>query len=328
MGTQAAGSNARIIIAPESTFKTAATTQYQILPFINESFRLSRNLVESQVLRSTRNPSMPARGNMEIGGEISTELSPTMGRLFKHALGSITTSGAGPYTHTFKISALPTSLSLEKQFTDLATPQYFVYTGCKINSFSITAKPEGPIETKFSFMGAKEAVGTATKDASPRDLGHNPFDGYEAALTVVDSTSATISAPVTQIDVTLENNIDGSVYVIDGTGERYSMPEGRVKVSGTITALFDTIDFYNLAVDHEEATVTVTFSKGDANGAAGHEKLTVLMKEVKFTPNAPVIDGPLGIKAELPFIAYYDNDSDASSLQLILQCATTAASFT
>jgi hypothetical protein len=323
MATQASGSNAKIIVATEGAFKTAAVTQYTVLPFISETFRLSRNLVESQVIRPARNPAMPARGNYEISGEVTTELNPTMGKIFKHALGSMTQSGAGPYTYTFKIGALPTSLSMEKQFTDLDTPQYFVYSGCKISSFSFTAKPEGPIESRFSFMGAKEAVATSTKDATPRDLGHNPFDGYECSITQGGSALGT----VTQIEATIDNAVDGSNYVIDGTGERYSLPEGKVKVSGTITALFDDITLYNLAVAHTETSVNVIFTKGNGNGSAGNEKLTVIFNEVKFTPNAPVVDGPNGLKVEMPFIAYYDNHADASSMIMTLQSPLTWGSF-
>jgi len=285
------------------------------LPFLTESLRLSRSFTQSNVIRSSRNPNRPARGNQEVAGDISTELDPWVGRLFKHLLGSYARTGANPYTHTFKIGSLPTGLQIEKQFTDIT--QYIRYNGCRINSHKATIKAEGPLEGSFNFMGAKETVATLPHDGAPTDFGHSPFDGFEAVINRGGSPLGV--ATEASFDVT--NNLDGSIFVIGGAGERYSIPAGKVKVSGKLTALFEDMVLYNLAVANTETTLQIVLTKGTGAGTAGNEKLTYNFDEVVFRPQAPVIAGDKGIMVELEFEAYYDNDADASALWIELMNA-------
>jgi hypothetical protein len=315
MGTQAQGSNAQIIIEDEVTFKTKPVAGNAIiLPFVSESLRMSRNLLESNSITSQRNARQPVRGNQEAGGEITLELSPQMGRIIKHVLGTVSTTGANPYSHTFKVSALPTGLYVEKGFTDLDTPEYFQYTGCKINSFSLTAKAEGFIETRVNFMGAGETISTSSFDGTPTDLGHTPFDGFGCSI---EENGSSLGV-ATEIDFTIENNLDGSSYVIGGAGVRYSIPAGIVKVSGTLHALFDSMTLYNRAINNTETNILLTLIKGTGTGTSGNEKLTIKFPEVLLSPQSPVINGPQGVLVELPFQAYYNDSGEASSVYMVL----------
>ena len=284
------------------------------VPFLNESLRMSRNLTSSNVIRSTRNPNAPSRGNREVAGDITTEINPFMGRLFKHSLGSYVRSGAGPtYTHTFKIGVLPTGLQVEKWFEDIA--QYIRYNGCKVNSLKVDVKAEGILQVTFNLMGAKETVATLPHDGTPTDFGHTPFDGFEAVINAAGSTPLGIA---TEVNFAIDNSLDGKNFVIGGGGERYSLPAGITKVTGQVTALFEDMTLYNLAVNHSETNLQIVLTKGTGAGTAGNEKLTFNFDEIIFKPQAPVISGPAGLMVELPFEAYYNNDADASALWIEL----------
>jgi hypothetical protein len=314
------GANVKLVIDTETTYKTNPTPDGMVLPFVTESLRLDRNLVSSRTIRSSRNPQAPVRGQMNVAGDINFELSPQYGRLLKHIFGSYGVAGGeAPYTHTYKIGALPVGLFIEKQFGDLATPEYFWYNGCRISSFKLSAKAEGMINCSVGIMGAKETVGTSAYDATLTDLGHTPFDGFEAAITEGGSAIAII----TEMDFTLENNLDGSIYVIDGTGQRASLPAGTAKVTGIIKALFDSVTLYTKATGHTESSLSIAFTKGAGTGAsAGNEKLTFSLDELIYKPNAPVVTGPQGVMVELPFEAYYNDDADASALRAVLLSPT------
>lgn len=315
--SQQSGANAVLIFDTETTFKsTPGAPDAHVLPFVTESIRLNRNLISSNTIRSSRNPQAPVRGNVDVSGDVSFELSPQYGKLFKHIFGGYDVAGGpAPYTHTYKIGALPKGLCIEKQFTDLTTDKYFLYNGCKINSFKLAAKPEGMIDCSVSILGAKETVGAATFDATATDNGHTPFDGFSGSINQGGSSLGT----VTEIDFTLDNGIDGSTYVMDGTGQRYSLPDGAAKVTGNIKTLFDSDTLYALALAHTETTVELHFTKGAGTGAsAGNEKLSFYFDELIFKPQAPVISGPTGLLVELPFEAYYNDDADASALRMVL----------
>jgi hypothetical protein len=310
------GANVKLVIDTETVYAADPTPDGMVLPFKSESLRMSRNLISSATIRSGRNPQQPARGNMDVAGEITFELTPQYGRLLKHVFGSYgVAGGAAPYTHTYKIAALPVGMLIEKQFTDLATAQYFKYNGLRVNNFKLGAKAEGIIECSVGLIGAKETVGTSAYDATLTDLGHTPFDGFECSI----KEGGSAIAIVTEIEFTLENNLDGSVFVIGGAGQRASLPAGSVKVSGTLTALFDSVTLYTKATGHTESALEIIFTKGAGTGAsAGNEKLTFFMDELIYKPQAPVVPGPKGVMVELPFEAYYDNDADASALRAVL----------
>ena len=322
---QQQGSNSRLLYQTEVTFKSVpSNADAMVLPFVSESLRSSRNLISSKTIRSSRNPLQPVRGNVDVSGDITFELAPEYGKLLHHAFGTYTAVsgesvglGAGVYRHTFKIGALPVGLTIEKQFTDLATAKYFQYSGCKINSLKINVKPEGLIESSCSIIGAKETIANSSFDASPVDPGHTPFDGFGATLT----EGGVALGIATEIDFTLENNLDGTSFVIDGTGQRYSLPAGTAKVSGTVKLLFDSTTMYEKALNYTDSALVIVFTHGTGVGTDGNEKLTFTIPELKFQPNAPVVSGPQGVLVEMPFEAFYDDDSAASAIHAELDSA-------
>jgi hypothetical protein len=254
-------------------------------------------------------------GNKDVSGSLKVELQAYIALLFKAAMGSLTTTGTGPYVHTMKIGSSLPSLLIEKGFTDIG--QYFKYNGCKVNKLSMGITSEGFQEVDFDFIGAKETVSGTSFDTTPTDLGKKSFTGF--AIGSILEGGASI-ANVTEVSgLTLENNLDGSVYVIGGNGERNSLPEGKVKVSGTLKAMFENLTLYNKAVNNTESSLKVVYQLGTGDGSAGNEYLEILIPELIYSPNAPVISGPQGIYVELPFTAFYANSTEATTMQIILK---------
>ncbi len=314
---QQSGANAVIIYDTEIVYKTTPTSPVSafVLPYVSESVQLARNLIKSKTIRSSRNPQAPGRGNLAVAGPINFELSPQYGKLFKHVFGSYDVVAASPgYEHTYKIGALPVGMTLEKQFTDLAVPKYFLYNGCKVNSFKLSGKTEGMIDCSVDLIGAKETLNSSTFDASTTDNGHTPFDGFEGSLKQGGSPLAI----VTQYDLQMNNALDGNTYVCDGTGERRSLPAGQAEITGKITVLFEDTTLYALALAHTETSLEIHFTKGTGVGSTGNEKMSFYMDELIFEPKSPVIAGPTGLVVEIPFQAYLNDDAGLSALRMVL----------
>lgn len=323
---QQRGSTAKLVIDTETTFKsTPGSPDGLVLPFVSESIRASQNLNESRTIRANRNPQQPSAGRIEVAGDINLEWAWQYGRILKHVFGDVATTGASPpYTHTFKVGSLPAGLLVEKQFPDISGANKFaLYNGCKINQFRLSCGTEGMIEASVSLMGAKETLGASAFDATPRDLGHNAFDAFKAVITEGGSALAFGA----KIDFVYENNLDGNTFVIDGTGQRYSLPEGQAKVSGTLTALFESMALYEKAVSGTESSLALEFSRGTGAGTAGNEKCTFYIDELRYRRQGPVISGPTGLLVELPFVGYYGDDADASALRCVVMCAEAAAAY-
>jgi len=181
-------------------------------------------------------------------------------------------------------------------------------------------RSEGMIECTVGVMGAKETISVNSMDSTPTDLGFTPFDGFEASIT----KDTVALAGVTEIEFTLENNLDGDHYVIDGTGERDSLPAGAARVTGTMRAIFDSITLYNIAINNTECSLAIALTKGNGNGTSGNEKLTFYFDEVILRPQAPVVGGPVGILVELPFEAYYGNAAEAAAARAVLFSTTSS----
>lgn len=314
---QATGSNAKLIFDQETTFGTTpASPNATIVPFKSEGFAADTELITSDIITGNRNQRATMYGNKSVKGQFSTELSPYMGTFLKHLLGGVTTTGASaPYTHVIKVGALPVSLCFEKQFLDLTTPQYFLYNGCRINSASFDFKPSGPIDLSFDLVGQKRTVGTASFDSTPADLGHTPFEGYMGALQEGGSTIAIVTAA--KIDIS--NDLQSDLYTIGGGGLVYGLPEGKSKVSGTISAIFDSMTLLNKAIQRTESSLKMTLTQGTGAGTAGNEQIEIFIPELKFKEVDPVIKDSKGIMIELPFEAYYQDGADASQMVITLK---------
>lgn len=312
---QVTGSNCKLIYDVETTFGTTPTSPASILAYFkDEGFAQDIELINSNIIRGNRNPTQPVAGNKSIKGSLSTELAPFgQALLLKHLMGAVTTTGATEFTHVFKVGSLPTSLCFEKQFTDLT--KFFLYNGVRVAKASFDFKPAGFVDTSFEFVGQKETVSGTSIDATPTDLGHSPFEGFQAAILEGGSSIGTVTAVKFDID----NDIQTDLYTIGGGGLVHSLPEGVVKVSGSMTAIFDSTTLYDKAVAGTESSLKISLTKGTGLGTAGNESIEFLIPELRFKASTPVIKDSKGIMLELPFEAYYTDSTEASALQITLK---------
>lgn len=223
------------------------------------------------------------------------------------------TKAATGNAHLLLIDKLPSFL-IEKGFTDIG--QYFKYNGCKINKFSLAVKPSGFQDVTLDIMGARETVSGTSFHEAPTDAGYRAFGGFSIA-SVREGGSAIAIA--TDASISIENNLDGSIYTIAGGGERHSLPEGVVKISGNLKAIFQSLALYNKAITSTETSLEIVYQLGTGNGATGNEYIAFNIPELQFSPNAPVIDGPQGVFVDLPFEAYYDNSTGRSAIEAIIK---------
>lgn len=285
--------------------------QAHSIPFITEGIRASKNLHTSNVLRTGRQPLSPSPGVTAAGGPIATELSPIGLQMLWYGLfGSKTISAGPPYTHTFKFAQVLPTFFIEKQFTDIG--KYLQYTGCVIEGFSLDIKPDGPITCSFDIMGCAETIASATHDDDPYYAGWSQFNGAEVVITQGGVTLGIADG----VNLSIKHNHDGNVYVLDGTGQRKYLPAGKIAIDGKLTALFENTTLYDLAVANTETTLVITCSRGAGTGAAGAEKMVFTIDELIFKQDAPVVNGPMGLKVELAFQPFYDNGASASAVKL------------
>ena len=198
-------------------------------------------------------------------------------------------------------------------------PQYFKFNGCKIGKAALSVRAEGFQQMVLDIMGAKETVATSPFDSSLTDAGKSSFEGYHIA-SITEGGGAI--ANVIEADFAIENNLDGKNFCLGGQGLRASLPEGSVKVSGTVKALFEDMTLYNKALNSTESSLAVSYQFGTGDGSAGNEALTITIPELQYNADTPVVSGPAGVLVNLPFEAYYDDDAAASAIKMELKNTT------
>jgi hypothetical protein len=189
---------------------------------------------------------------------------------------------------------------------------------CLIDATGVFQNNETITDTGTGSATVDGTLGDSSIDSAHTDPGHTPFDGF--SISTIQEGGSDI-AYLSAVDLTLENNLDGNSYVIGGGGVRRELPEGLVKVSGTITALFESMALYRKAIAFMETSLKIIWTLGTGAGTAGNESLEILIPELKFSKETPVIDGPGGILYKGPFEAYYDNAMEATAIQAILKNA-------
>ncbi len=316
---QARGTQTQIGIYEESTYATdPGAPDGKKLYVVTSTVKSSQTLLDSNTLDNSRARTRPARGNVDVAGQISVELgAENIGTLLKHAMGVNVTSGAGPYTHTLTLGSLPTGLIVEHDYGSniSGSGRYEKFNGMRIGSTTFSFPTEGYCLANFEVKGAKSTLGAAPIDATYTDTGHTPFSSFSA--TILEGGSAI--ATVTSCDIKIDNALDDSVFAIGGGGARRALPEGFSSITGSITALFEDATLLNKAINDTASSLKVTLARGNGLGSAGNESIEFLVQNLVYERTSPGIEGPQGILIQLPFRGF--RLSAQNGLQVIIKNA-------
>jgi hypothetical protein len=218
--------------------------------------------------------------------------------------GDPTTTGTGPYVHTFDIGDVQPSYSLEAQFTDLATDIFYQYLGSKVSGWSMNIGGDGELVSNLDIVGAKEEQAGTSFDASPTAMSLDRLNNFQASLN--EGGSALNNA--TEVSFTVNFGLDNGLYVIGGSGVRGSLPEGLVAVSGNLKTLFEDDSLLDKAMNGTESGLVITIQQ------SASLQMVIEFNEIEYSRNTPDIPGPQGLLVDLNFQAFYDDHADASAV--------------
>ena len=297
--TQAAGSRVQLAYVVESAYGTTpATPTLQLVDFVSFSGGLNPQAISDPTIKSNRQKSYARRGNVATEGSLDVVLRPdNYDALIEAAMQGTWT------TNVLKVGATKRSFSIEQGFQDLV--QYRVFTGSTIGTMSVDVPLNGLVTAQFGFSGANTT----------------PFSGttVSAALTPVTSKpgffheggtfkeGGAVVGFLSAIKFELNNNLT-TAYALGVLGAR-DVTSGTVGITGTVTALFEDVSFYNKFVNNTDSVIEFTLLTETA------ESLTFKFPRVKYTTGAVAVqnDGPLSV--EMKFEALYD-DTEGSALTI------------
>ena len=316
---QARGSLSTVVIdfEDQATYGADPSTTAGIqVPFISESVSATRNQIKNEVINGTRNPTAPVAGNNDVTGDI---VVPVDVRSFpywmKALLGAPTTTGAGPYTHVFKVedTLCQPSMVYEKFITDI--PRAFKYNGVKVASMSMSLGDDGSPQATFSLVGASDGDSATAYDASPTS---QTLEIFKPALDVVLNEGGSATTEFTDLSIDISANLDTDVFGIGNSGNRSALPDGVYDIGGSGTLLFDNMTMYDKADAATESSIELVYTRGA-------HSLTIDFNEVEYAKTSPVVEGPEGVSLNLDWTAF-DTD-DAANSAIVVTVVNDAASY-
>lgn len=299
------GSNAQIGWKSEVTPGTAVTPDI-FQPFLAESLARQQDKLVSQTLNNRRLPSTSKDGTRTIGGSWSDELPNTdIATFWHHAIGSVNTTGAGPYTHTFTPGDLSgKSLTIQVGKPDASgVVRPFTYAGCKVASWSISVSTGGLAQLTAEFVGMSETTATALEVAS-YDAAWEPFSFVEASITI----DAVAQAAVKSFTITGNNAIENRHRVGDADPKE-PLANGPGSVTGTAVVDFDGLDLYDIYTASSEVALVAAFDNGT-------DTFTITAN-IEASGATPAVAGHSLLEQSFPFVCLSSTD-DATAFTAVL----------
>lgn len=141
-------------------------------------------------------------------------------QLFEAALGSVITTGVGPYTHTYSLAAaLPVGFTGYIDVDDGAISGDHVQQiiGCQIDKMTISQEMGGTLDCELEIMG-REFVDVAR--TTPTLPTYEAIDYGLMTLATINPASVNYELPVRKWKLAIENNLFKDKYRITGAGKR------------------------------------------------------------------------------------------------------------
>ena len=293
----ASGSRHRLAAIAEVTYGTTPTTPaFTSLRHNSCNIGLSKDAVESEEIRGDRQITCFRHGNKSVGGDIEGEL------VYGEYDSLIEAALCGTWsTDVLKAGTTRRSFTVERTFQDIT--QFMRYTGCEVNTMSISIAPNSMIGVSFGFIGKDQSIAqTAIASSTYSTLTDTcQFDSFTATINEGGSPIAL----VTEMEVTLENGIEPQFVV--GSSTTLRPPIGRCNVTGSITVYLEDQAMLTKFQNETESSLDITMTDPDGN------TFQIEIPKLKYNSGQPDVSGEGSVTVSMDFQAIYDS-VDASNI--------------
>lgn len=312
MATFVTGLGSGWALVKESTFGTAVVTT-RALPIISESLALDVSRVRAKTLRG--GVYLPTTSSYRVGsrvggGDVNTLVFADGAALLTEAmLGTIGTTGAGPYVHTATVSQVLPSYSMQVSFGTTTTTKVKKLEGCMVDSWELSYQIGEPVTLGMTWVYEDEAMvasGAASDDLSgsyPASL--IPYQATDVAVTI-EGTSYCI----TGLTISGNNALKKDFHCLGTTLIKKPVRTDECTITGTIEMPED-VDTKTLYDAYTAGTV-LTLVATATNGA----DTFVVNAEIDLQGVTPQVSGPDIVSNSIPFSTVAAS-TDAAAFSLV-----------
>lgn len=277
-----AGIAGQLGLAAESTWGTPVTVT-RFYELISESISYEIARIESEGIRSEQRVIRSddwTPGTKRVSGSVELELSTkNMALVFVHALGGLSTSGAGPYTHTITPATLTgkgLTVQVGRPSSD-GTVQPFTFDGVKITAWELAFELDQIVKLTLELVGQDQTTGTALATAS-----------YTASNSLLAFTHGAITVGGSAVKVKSgtirgENPLNLDRVFLGDTTINEPIENGRREYTFDLACEFESLTALNRIVNGTEAALSVAFTRST-------DSITVT-GNLRFDEGMPALEG-------------------------------------
>lgn len=315
---RAIGANARVYGKVETTYGTAATGNYNQLPFI-PPFDLGSvqafNTPDVIGVGATRDPADPTKDVVDINGSAVVPVDlVNSGHWLKMLLGAPTTSGASDFTHTFKSggATLP-SYSIELALPDV--PEYALMTGVRAGSLAMEFGPSGSPRMTIGMIGQSETRAGSSGAGTPAAAAFTAFNAFQGSI----KRNTVSIASVVGATLNFSNGLE-AVRTIRSDGKIEGADPGLTNVSGTVRVRYADTTLMTDATGASSVAIELAYT----NSAT--KSLALTIPRAWLAKPKVGVQGPGGVEATFEFQGSYDT-TEACALKAVLKNQSAAATY-
>ncbi len=293
---RARGANAIMAAAFETTYGTPPASGYKKLPFVSSALGEEQNLIESDLLGLGREPLPPSKDVANNEGDVVVPVDlRNFGYWLKLLLGAPTTTGTGPYTHTYVSGALALpSMAIEIGLPDV--PSYGMNFGVRANAMTIQMQRSGLLNATMGLIAQGETRSASSGAGTPSEAA---IERFSQGLGEIKRNGVALGN-IVSAELTYSNNLD-KVEVIRPDGRIEDAEPAMVAANGNVVVRFADTTLLDQAIDGTACELSFGWEI-DAD-----RSLLFTLHEVYLPRPKLSVSGPGGVQATFAFQAANDS---------------------
>ena len=288
---RAQGARSQMALAFESVYGTPPGSGFTKVPFASSGLGASQPLLGSELLGYGRDPLAPIKDAVTVDGDVAIPIDAVaFGFWLKAAFGAPSTTGPGPYTHTFASGgwALP-SMSIEIGMPEV--PHFAMYAGVMLDKLAWSMARSGLLTATASLVAQGEAVATTTAAGTPSSIALRRFGHFNGA---VKRNGVAIGNAVSA-DIAYSNNLD-RIETLRSDGKIDGADPTLASLSGQLVARFASTVLRDQASDGDSCSLEFSYVSGADSFAFTAHEVYLPVPKLEIT-------GPAGVQATFDWIA-------------------------
>ncbi len=298
MATFASGSGFGVTYVKEAQFGvTPPSPEMRRLRITSSSIEVSKDGFQSNELRPDRQISDFRQGTYKVGGDVGIEFSfAEFDDILAAAVGGKWQENPdAPGQQVLVAGIEETSFTIEQEYTKLNGEKFERFTGMKVGTLSISVPVNNMVTGKIGFTGADATVEAAPLDTDPTaSFSFSPYDGLTGKLL----EGGIPNAVVTSVEISINNGLDPK-FILYQKGAA-GITEGRINITGTVSAIFDSMEMLKKFLEEKASSLALTFGDGITSS------YTLTLPRIKYTGGSKPVDGEGTIALSMPFQAILD----------------------